>query len=145
MKRGYFGIGVENIKYPGNIGTLFRSAYILGASFVFVVGERYKKYRGDTIKTWKHMPQYYYNNFDDFYSHMPKSCKLVGIEINDRSRPLKNFVHPGSCVYVLGSEDKGLSEKCLSKCNSVVQLPGDICMNVSVAGSIVMYDRESKK
>jgi len=32
----------------------------------------------------------------------------------------------------------------LKKCHSIVQLYGDHCMNVAVAGSIVMYDRQTK-
>ena len=33
--RGYFGIGVEGISKPMNVGNLFRSAHAFGASFVF--------------------------------------------------------------------------------------------------------------
>jgi tRNA (guanosine-2'-O-)-methyltransferase len=41
--RGYYGIGIENVKTAENVGTLWRSAYILGASFIFTIGKRYKK------------------------------------------------------------------------------------------------------
>ena len=35
--RGYFGIGVEGINKPFNVGNLFRSAHAFGASFVFTL------------------------------------------------------------------------------------------------------------
>ena len=41
--RGYFGIGIENIKTEANIGTLMRSSYAMGASFVFTIGRRYAR------------------------------------------------------------------------------------------------------
>ncbi len=54
------------------------------------------------------------------------------------------FKHPERCVYLLGAEDIGLSKDAIDKCHKLVQLPGDYCMNVAVAGSIMMYDRHSK-
>ena len=39
MKRGFFGIGVENLKTKANLGTLWRSAINLGADFIFVGDE----------------------------------------------------------------------------------------------------------
>lgn len=38
MKRGYFGIGVYHSKNADNIGTLWRSAAIFGADFIFTNG-----------------------------------------------------------------------------------------------------------
>ena len=38
MTRGYFGIGIEFSNNPLNLGTLWRSARIYGAAFIFTVG-----------------------------------------------------------------------------------------------------------
>ena len=35
--RGYFGIGVEHISKPMNVGNLFRSAHAFGADFIFAI------------------------------------------------------------------------------------------------------------
>jgi len=32
----------------------------------------------------------------------------------------------------------------LNDCDRIIQLPGEHCLNVSVAGSIIMYDRHVK-
>ena len=53
--RGYFGIGIQNAKTDENIGTLWRSAFIMGASFIFTIGKRYKKQATDTPKSWKNI------------------------------------------------------------------------------------------
>lgn len=141
MKRGFFGVGIENTKTHQNIGTLWRSASIMGASFMFTIGKRYKKQASDTMSSWKHIPLYNYDTFEDFYKSLPYDCQLVGIELDERSIPLHEFKHPERCVYLLGAEDIGLSKSASEKCHKLVQLKGDYCMNVAVAGSIVMYQR----
>ena len=40
---GYCGIGIENGKAEVNLGTLWRSAHIFGAVFLFTVGRRYRQ------------------------------------------------------------------------------------------------------
>lgn len=145
MKRGYFGIGVYNGKNEQNIGTLWRSANIMGADFIFTVGKRYKAQCSDTMKTPRHVPLFHYDDWDDFRKHIPYDCPVVAIELDDESVPIKRFVHPERCIYLLGAEDSGIPKHVLDKCQSIVQLPGDVCMNVSVAGSIVMYDRINKE
>lgn len=139
--RGYFGIGIQNSKTEKNIGTLWRSASIMGASFIFTIGRRYKKQASDTMKSWKHIPLFNYDTFDDFYKTLPYDCQLIGVELDEKSVPITKFNHPERCVYLLGAEDNGLTKEAIEKCHKIVQLPGDYCMNVSVAGSLVMYDR----
>lgn len=143
--RGYFGIGIENTKSELNVGTLWRSASIMGANFIFTIGRRYKKQSSDTMKSWKHIPLYGYETFDEFYKTMPHDCLLTGIEISDKSISIIEFKHPERCIYLLGAEDNGLSNESIEKCHRIVQLPGQYCMNVAVAGSIVMYDRYYKQ
>ena len=143
--RGYFGIGIENTKTKTNIGTLWRSAYCLGASFIFVIGNRYKKQASDTVKAMKHIPMYHYDTFEQFYNTMPKDCILVGVEMHDSARNLKDYGHPERAIYLLGAEDIGLSKTAQSKCHSMIQFESKHCLNVSVAGSIIMYDRQTKQ
>lgn len=142
--RGYFGIGIQNAKTELNIGTLWRSAFIMGASFIFTIGHRYKRQASDTPESWKHIPLYNYDTFDDFYKSIPYDCQLIGIELSDRSIPIAEFKHPERCIYLLGAEDNGLTNEAINKCHKIVVLPGTYCMNVSVAGSIVLFDRIQK-
>lgn len=41
--RGYCGIGIYAPKMPVNVGVLWRSAQLMGASFIFTIGARYKR------------------------------------------------------------------------------------------------------
>ena len=143
-RRGYFGIGIFNGKTIQNLGTLWRSADLLGASFIFTIGKRYKKQASDTMLTYRHIPLYTYETFNDFYNSLPYDCQLVGIELDSKSEYVAKFKHPERCIYLLGAEDNGLSAEAINKCHKLIQLPGRYSMNVAVAGSIVMYDRITK-
>lgn len=144
-KRGYFGVGIEHVLSDQNIGTLWRSAFNLGASFIFTIGKKYKKQASDTGKAYRSIPLFQFTDFDDFYNTFPKDCRLVGIEILDQSEDLITFNHPERAVYLLGSEGVGLSQTAIEHCHFFTSIPTTHCINVSAAGSIVMYDRLLKQ
>ena len=142
--RGFFGIGIYQCKTGENIGTLWRSAYQLGASFIFTIGKRYKQQPGDTCKSSRHIPLYNYEDWKHFKVSLPEDCQIVGVEMG--GKPLSNFVHPERCIYLLGAEDKGLPKEILENIKQVVELQSvrQPSFNVAVTGSIVMYDRLAK-
>jgi tRNA G18 (ribose-2'-O)-methylase SpoU len=140
--RGYFGIGVENLSKPGNAGSLFRSAQAFGAGFIFTVGGSYTKGRGahsDTSRSVTQVPYYEFDGVADMA--IPEGCRLVGIELLDEARELPTFKHPARAAYVLGPERGSLSPEMVAACEYVVKIPTAFCINVAMAGAIVMYDR----
>ncbi len=144
VEESFFGIGILEPKTSHNIGTLWRSAYILGASYIFIIGGKYNHQSSDTSKTWSKIPFFKYVDFDHFYKSLPHSTQLVGIELSDNATPIKLFKHPPRASYLLGSEDNGLPIEVIERCHKLVQLPGKTSLNVSVSGSIVMFDRVNK-
>lgn len=144
-RRGFYGIGIVGSKTPLNVGTLWRSAGILGASFIFTAGRRYPQQASDTIKAWKHTPLFEFDTSDGLWAALPKGCVPVAVEMDSRSRPLASIVHPERACYILGAEDTGVPEHVLARCPIVVSIPGDHSLNVAVAGSIVLYDRLAKQ
>ena len=58
--RGFFGLGIYDLKTVSNLGTLWRSAHIFNADFIFLIGKRYETMRTDTLKSWKHLPLFEY-------------------------------------------------------------------------------------
>jgi tRNA G18 (ribose-2'-O)-methylase SpoU len=142
--RGYFGIGCLNMKTSMNYGSLFRTAQIFGADFIFLIGARFKPQATDTMKSFRHIPLFEYKSFKDFNDHRPYNCKLIGIELVDVATPLKDFIHPQQACYLLGSEDNGLTKEAIEHCQEVIILPGAQSLNVAVAGSIVLFDRINK-
>lgn len=144
--RGYFEIGVVRGKCPENVGTLWRSAYQLGAAGIFTVGKRYPAQASDTYKTWRHVPLREHESVADFLAHgIPIDCEPVVVEIGGVSLPL--FKHSERTIYILGAEDNGVPEAILSKDYRRISIPAlsRESYNVAVAGSLVMYDRFVKE
>lgn len=140
--RGYFGIGVEGISKAANVGNLVRSAHAFGASFFFTVSPHVdmKKIRkSDTSKAWEQIPFYDFDGVETM--QLPKKCSLVAVEFIDESIELPSFRHPTSAAYVLGPEMGNVSPQMLERCDHVIKIPMKFCINVGVAGAIVMYDR----
>lgn len=144
LEQGFFGIGIQNGKTPENLGVLWRSAQNMGASFIFTIGNRYAKQACDTHKAVGAMPYFHYDTFDDFFKNLPKGALLVGVELDEKAVQLETFAHPRRCVYLLGAEDHGLSKTAIEKSHFLVKFKSALSLNVSVAGSIIMYDRQAK-
>jgi tRNA G18 (ribose-2'-O)-methylase SpoU len=141
MPRGYFAIGICHSKSQCNVGTLWRSAKIFGAAFIFTVGRRYSRQPSDTMKSWRTVPLLHFATVADLITHVPFSCPLVGLELDERAKPVEEFRHPERCIYLLGAEDHGLTTQERDMCHKLLRLPGESSMNVASAGTVVMYDR----
>ena len=139
--RGYFGIGVEGISKAMNLGNLMRSAHAFGASFFFTVDARRTLVRpkSDTSRTPEQVPLYNWTHVEAM--QLPIGCSLVGVELTEDAIDLPSFGHPRRAAYVLGPEGGSLSPEMVSRCEFVVKIPMAFCINVAMAGVVVMYDR----
>jgi hypothetical protein len=122
--RGYFAIGAERMSKALNLGNLMRSAHAFGASFTFTIGATYQalEAKADTSKGRLHVPHYDWAGVDAIV--LPAGCKLVGIELIEEA-PARG----------------SLSATLLERCDFTVKIPTTFCVNVAIAGAIVMYDR----
>jgi len=138
---GYFEIGIYQPRSVENIGTLWRSAYQLGAAGIFVIGRSYRKQTSDTESTLRLIPLRHYLTFEDFLTVRPVGAQLIGIEMG--GQPLSTFRHPDQAIYLLGSEATGLPARILAQCNAVIGLESvnKESYNLAVTGSIVLYHR----
>lgn len=139
--RGYFAIGAERISKPMNLGNLLRSAHAFRAKFFFTIGAHPRAFeaRSDTSKASFHLPVYHWATANEIV--LPQKCKLVGVELIEGATDLPSFRHPLHAAYVLGPELGVLSDELLSRCDHVIKIPTAFCINVAMAGAIVMYDR----
>jgi len=140
--RGYFAIGVERISKPRNLGNLLRSAHAFGACYFFTIAPNFsaKSVRSsDTSDAALNLPLYVHDRIDDL--HLPRGCALVGVELTDDATELPSFRHPRAAAYLLGPERGSLSPAAMARCDHVVKIPTKFCVNVGIAGALVMYDR----
>lgn len=145
--RGFFGIGIWHTKREVNVGTLWRSATLYGAAFVYTVGARYERQASDTPKTPLHTPLYHYQDLDDLIAHLPRACPLVGVELDPRATSLTDYRHPERACYLLGAEDHGLPPSVVDRCHDLVVIPTvrGFSHNVAVAGALTLHDRHVKQ
>ena len=90
--RGYFGVGIEGLSKPMNLGALQRTAHAFGAAFTFTVSAAPKirvMHNADTSKSDLHVPWYLWNSIEEM--QLPKGCVLVGIELTDAAVDLPAF------------------------------------------------------
>jgi tRNA G18 (ribose-2'-O)-methylase SpoU len=139
--RGYFGVGVDGISKPMNLGNLMRIAHAFDASFFFSINAQVKlsDAQSDTSRAQGALPVYAYRSAEEF--RLPVECRLVGVEITDDAVDLPRFRHPQRAAYVFGAERMSLSKEVLSRCEFVVKIPTRFSINVGMAGAIVLYDR----
>ena len=139
--RGYFAIGAERMSKSLNLGNLMRSAHGFGAAFTFTIGATYQALEAsaDTSKGTQHLPHYNWSSLGDMA--LPAGCRLVGVELIEQAIELPSFRHPLRSAYVLGPERGSLSPELIGRCDYVIKIPTSFCVNVAMAGAIVMYDR----
>src|SRR5262245_66155471 len=140
--RGYFGIGVEGVSKPMNLGGLLRTAHAFGASFLFTIGalvNRRQIEHADTSAAMANLPLHEYPDLASL--QLPRGCRLVGVELLPDAIDMPSFRHPPQAAYVLGAERTSLSPALQGRCDFVVRIPTRFCVNLAVAGALVMYDR----
>src|SRR3954465_14369527 len=77
--RGYFGIGVEGISKPMNLGAVLRTAHAFNASFAFSIKAEFDiptVLASDTSIAFNSLPVQLYEGVDDF--SLPLGCRLIG-------------------------------------------------------------------
>ncbi len=125
-----------------NLGAVLRTAHAFGASFAFTIAAHHRAFevdRADTSKSDQHLPLYEFGTIEDLL--LPKSCALVGVELDEQAVDLPSFRHPLNAAYLLGPEKGDLSEAAKARCAFLVKIPTRFCVNLSVAAALVMYDR----
>lgn len=139
--RGYFAIGAEGISKTANAGSLFRSAHAFGARFVFTIAAEkgVERSHADTSRAAGALPWYSYA--DAASLALPAGCRLVGVELLDEAVALPSFHHPLRAAYVFGPERGRLSPALLARCDHLIRIPTAFCINLGIAGAVVMYDR----
>ena len=93
--RGFFGIGVEGISKPMNLGNLLRSAHAFGASFFFTLDAGFKPREvrlSDTSDSAQHLPLYDFESLEAL--QLPRGCQLIGVELDEAAVDLPSFHHP---------------------------------------------------
>lgn len=140
--RGYAALGLCRPKDPKNLGAIMRAAGCYGAAMIALQGARFSLASTDTQKAHRHIPVI---ETCDVLSVVPVGCRVIAVEFIATARPLPTLTHPERAMYVFGPEDSSLPPSVLERCDEVVYIPTDYCLNLSMAANTVLYDRMMKR
>lgn len=141
-KRNTFGIGIYEPKKEVNVGTLTRSAFIMGADFFFTIGGSFST-RNDTTHSDRHMPYLKFATFEEA-RRILWQYKFVAVE--QGGEDLATFTHPKRAAYLMGSEVTGLPAELVEASDTYIEIgtARPFSLNVAQTGGIVLYDRVAK-
>jgi len=156
IRRGaHYRRGLRNIAIAGwntrkehNVGSLIRTAHAAAVREVLLIGDR-----DWNIPAAKTSDQFTEINFlqdeEDFLAHVARrDYALVAVELESRAVSLFDACYPENPCFLIGAERDGIPVSLLDKAEVIVQIPqwGLVpCLNLAVAGSIVLYDYLAKE
>lgn len=143
---GFSVIALINPKNSANVGGVMRATHCFRVAMVVLAGTRPKHYikkiPADVTKEWKHVPVL---QVEDPLWTVPYGAETVAVEIVDGATQLHDFNHPKRAYYLFGPEDGSIPNEILERCNHVVQIDTNHCMNLAVTVNVVLYDRSAKE
>lgn len=128
-----------------NIGSIIRTAECTGANAV-VLSPKTKitpQVVRASMGASEHVSIMHESLFNAIKICHDSGIKVVGIEVTGN----RNYFEAdlvGPVMFIIGGEDRSLSEEITSKCDFVIRIPlkGNVnSLNMSIAASIVMYDK----
>lgn len=134
---------LEETNDPGNLGTLFRTAWALGWQGIFLLGDGCDPYNEKALRAakgatfsmiWQKGSQ------EDLQRLLDReSLFLYGAEM--QGEPLSAAAVQSPCALALGNEARGLSQELRSRCQllSIPMKEGVESLNVASAGAIFLY------
>ena len=141
--RGYFGIGIEGVSKPMNLGSLLRTAHAFGASFVFTIGAAFDARIAAAPTPRPPWPTCRCTPIpiSPAFS-LPHGCRLVGVELVDDAIELPSFRHPPPGRLCAGGRTRQpVAGALVERCDFVVRIPDPLLRQSRLAGALVMYDR----
>lgn len=135
-----------DIKYPHNVGAIFRTAYAAGVNGIVTPVEK-KNFLTDEIVrlsmgTALRIPIVEIGLFAAIKEFQKNGINIVALDMDGESIYQSNLTGP--MAIVLGSEDTGVSAKLLERADNSVSIPmrpGLGSLNVSVSAAVTMYEK----
>jgi TrmH family RNA methyltransferase len=138
-------LALEDIRDPGNLGTIIRTADAASAAGLILVGDCCDPYSPDSVRAstgsifavpLSRMPQ---TAFITFAKSWPGEC--VGTTMNAKASYRRAYEAP--TLFVLGSETRGLSNQVAGACQTLVSIPmrvGVESLNVATAAALMLFE-----
>ena len=137
-------IFLDEIRDPGNVGTLIRSSVAFGITNIFLSRNSIDPFSPKVIRS---STGYLFRTFikrDDYDISYYKSLgyHIYGTDLNKKGKDLNKIKTIKPYILILGNEGRGISTNYLHILNEniVLNISNNVdSLNVAVAGSIIMH------
>lgn len=131
-----------------NVGSLIRTAHAAAAAEVLLVGDR--EWNVPAAKTAQDFTDIrFLEDEEDFLRYIRhQGYSLVAVELHESAVSLFEARYPEKPCFLVGAERKGIPASLLDAAELIVEIPqwGLVpCLNLAIAGSIVLYDYLGKQ
>lgn len=138
-----FILVLDNLKAGFNVPKLFRSAEAFGAHEVYLINIGFFD-PAPAKGSFRKVPAKFFHDFDSCYQELNRHGYVIFALDFDTDAIISDMQFPEKSAFVLGNEERGISID-LSNYPDIqkIKIPqhGEVqSLNVSVAGSIVMYE-----
>ena len=142
---------LEEVRDPGNLGTIIRTAEAAGAAGVILVGSCCDPFAPETIRATMGsvfavpLVKMERDAFAEFAKSWPGD--VIGTHVSARN-DFRSAHYRGPELIVMGSEGPGLSDAALALCTMKVKIPmsGQLdSLNLAIATALTLYQVRGKR
>lgn len=137
---------MQNLEGDFNISNIIRTANNFNVAEIFYYGKKRFDRRG-ACGSYHYSPIQYLSSLEDIRS-LKQRYSFIALENNiEESVPMEKFSYPDKPLFILGEENKGVSQDLLDMADFKIEIPsrGSVrSLNVGTAAGIMIYDFYSK-
>ena len=138
-------LALEEVRDPGNLGTIIRTADAVGAGGIILIGNCCDAFARETVRATMGsifaMPLVRMSREEFLAWRALWPGDVVGTHLDGRE-DFRKAVYRGPTLLIMGSEGPGLSESLTRSCSKLVKIPmaGDLdSLNLAVATALTLY------
>ena len=145
-------VALEDLRDPGNLGTVLRTAEAAGVTGVLLSGGSVDMYNPKVVRSTMgaifRVPHFYADDFLEALDEMKRygatlyAAHLLGTQYYDEPE------YAGRSVILIGNEANGLSDEASKKADCLVKIPMEgkaESLNAAVATSLFVYEAYRKR
>ena len=138
-------VALEDMRDPGNLGTIIRTADAAGAAGIILIGQSCDPWGPECVRATMGsifgvpLVKLELGGFLDLAKAWPGES--IGTHLQATQSYRRSYKQP--TLLVMGSEGKGLSEQAAKACSSLVRIPmkdGAQSLNVAIATALILYE-----
>jgi TrmH family RNA methyltransferase len=136
---------LHDLKDPGNVGTIIRSADAAGATAVVLTGQSVDPFNPKTLRASAgsifHLPVVV-ASIDDTLAHFGSDTQLLATVVRG-GRDHRDVDFTIASVVVIGNEADGLDAATIARCGQSISIPMDgrsESLNAGVAASLIAFE-----